>query len=53
MFLSTTIVRELAIEPAKPPNNNLTECLNINKTLASLNYKLPDDGRRPKHVGAI
>ena len=25
-------------------------CLNI--TLAMLNCKLPDDGRRPKHVGA-
>jgi len=36
-----------------PPNNNLTECLNINITLARLNCKLPDDGRRPKHAGAI
>jgi len=25
----------------------------INVALASLKYKLPDDGRRPKHVGAI
>jgi hypothetical protein len=25
----------------------------INVTLARLKYKLPDDGRRPKHVGAI
>jgi hypothetical protein len=25
----------------------------INVTLARLNCKLPDDGRRPKHVGAI
>jgi len=32
---------------------NLTECFNINVTLARLNCKLPDDGRRPKHVGAI
>ena len=38
---------------ATPPNNNLTECFNINITLARLNCKLPDDGRRPKHVGAI
>ena len=30
-----------------------TQCLNINITLARLNCKLPDDGRRPKHVGAI
>ena len=38
MFRSTTIIREFAI--------------NINISLARLNYKLPDDGRRPKHVGA-
>jgi len=39
-----------------PPHNklrrNLTECFNINITLARFNCKLPDDGRRPKHVGA-
>ena len=33
--------------------NNLTECFNINITLARLNCKLPDDGSRPKYVGAI
>ena len=42
---------------ATPPHNklgrNLTECFNINITLARLNCKLPDDGRRPKHAGAI
>ena len=42
---------------ATPPNNksqhNLTECFNINITLARLSCKLPDDGHRPKHVGAI
>ena len=38
---------------ATPPNKNLTECLNINITLARLNCRLPDDDRRPKHVGAI
>jgi hypothetical protein len=42
---------------ATPPHNklrcNLIECFNINITLATLNYKLPDDGRRPKRVGAI
>jgi hypothetical protein len=32
---------------------NLNECFNINVTLARLNCKLPDDGRIPKHVGAI
>jgi hypothetical protein len=37
-----------------PPNKlqpNLTECFNVNITLARLKCKLPDDGRRPKHVG--
>jgi hypothetical protein len=42
---------------ATPPHNklrcNLTECFNININLARLNCKLPDNGRRPKHVGAI
>ena len=42
---------------ATPPRNklqcNLTECFNINRTLDRLNCKLPDDDRRPKHVGAI
>jgi len=33
--------------------SNLTECLNINITLARLNCKLPDDGHRPKHVEAM
>ena len=41
---------------ATPPHNKLrrnpTECFNINITLARLSCKLPDDGRRPKHVGA-
>ena len=32
---------------------NFTECFNVNITSARLNCKLPDDGRRPKHVGAI
>ena len=66
MFRSTTIIKELEIEPcyavvlqqaATPPQNklqrNLTECFYTNITLARLNCKLPDDGRRPKHVGAI
>jgi len=42
---------------ATPPRNklrrNFNECFNSNITLARLNCKLPDDGRRPKHVGAI
>jgi len=41
---------------ATPPHNklrrNLNECFNINITLARLNCKLPDDGRRATHVGA-
>ena len=32
---------------------NFTECFNIIITLARLKCKLPDDGRRPKCVGAI
>jgi len=42
---------------ATPPHNklrlNLPERFNINITLARPNCKLRDDGRRPKHVGAI
>jgi hypothetical protein len=42
---------------ATPPHNKLrrtfTACFNININLARLNCKLPDHGRRPKHVGAI
>ena len=38
---------------ATPPSNNFTECLSISLTLARLDCKLPDDGRRPKHVEPI
>ena len=42
---------------ATPPHNkqrrNFTECFNINITLARLNFKLADDGHKPKYVGAI
>ena len=42
---------------ATPPRNklqrNLTECFNININLTRLSRKLPDHGRRPKHVGVI
>ena len=34
-------------------HSNFTECFNINITLARLICKLPDDGRRPKHIAAI
>jgi hypothetical protein len=41
---------------ATAPNNiqrrNFTECFNINN-FSQVQYKLPDDGRRPKHVGAM
>ena len=40
-----------------PPHNklrrNLTECFKINIILTRLNCELPDDGFKPKHVGAI
>jgi hypothetical protein len=32
---------------------NFTDCFNISVTLARLKCKLPDDGRGPKHIGAI
>ena len=46
-----------AVQSETSPHNklrcNLIECFNININLARLNCKFPDDGRRPKHVGAI
>ena len=33
--------------------HNTQRTLFINVTLAMLKCKLPDDGRRPKHVGAV
>ena len=39
--------------PHKKLRSNLTVSFNINITLARLNCKLSDDGRRPKHVGAV
>jgi len=47
------ILGHAATLPHNKLRRNLTECFNININLARLNYKLPDDGRRPKHVGAI
>ena len=42
---------------ATPPRNklrrNITECFNINITLARLDCKLPEDCRGSKNVGAI
>ena len=48
-----TILGHAATPPHNKLRRNLTECYNINITLARLNCKLPDDGRRPKYVGAI
>ena len=45
-------LRHAAAPPHNKSRRNLTECFNINMILARLNCKLPDDGRRPKHVGA-
>jgi len=47
------ILGHAATQPHNQLRRNLTECYNINITLARLNCKLPDDGRRPKHVGTI
>ena len=42
---------------ATPPHNklqrNLSEYFTSNITLARLKCRLPDDGRRPKHVEAV
>jgi len=43
----------VATSPKNKLRRNLTECFHISLTLARLNCKLPDNGRRPKHVGAI
>ena len=48
-----TILGHAATPPHNKLRRKLTECFNINITLARLNCKLPDDGRKPKHVGAI
>ena len=47
------ILGHAATLPYNKLRRNLTECFNINITLARLNCKFPDDGHRPKHVGAI
>ena len=61
MFRSSTIIRELALNLAKfifmlkhsVKLRNVTECFNINITLARFSASSLIDGRRPKHVGAI
>jgi len=47
------ILGPTATPPTGKLRRKLTECFNINITLARLNCKLLDYGRRPKHVGAI
>ena len=60
MFRSSTIIRELALNLAKvifilkhsvKLGRYFTECFKYN--FSQVQCKLPDDGRRPKHVGAI
>ena len=47
------ILGHVTTRPRNKLRRNLTECVNINISLVRLNCKLPDDGRRPKHVEAI
>jgi len=52
MFRSTTVIslaKVTFIKPVKVRRYVLCGCV----TLARLICKLPDDGRRPKHVGAV
>ena len=51
--ITHAILGHAATPPHGKLRRNLTEGFNININLARLNCKLPDDGRRPKHVGAI
>jgi len=62
MFRSSIIIRELALNVAKviftlkhsvELRRYFTERFNTNITLARFSASLPNDGRRPKHVGAI
>ena len=60
MFRSTTIIRELTYEPSQSNFIKLVKVrryglLPVNKCDFSsrLTCKLPDDGRRTKHVGAV
>jgi hypothetical protein len=47
------ILGHAATQPHNKLRCNLTESFNINITLTRLNCKSSDDGRIPKHVGAI
>ena len=51
--LNAVVWQHAATPSRNKLRRNFTECFNVNIILARLNRKLPDDGRRPKHVGAI
>jgi len=62
MFRSTTIITEpyrallycmFMLNHSVKLRRYFTECCYINITLSQVQYKVPDDGRRPKQVGAI
>jgi hypothetical protein len=46
------VLRYAATPPHNKLRHNLTECFHTDITLARFNCKLPDDGRKQKHVGA-
>jgi len=52
-YLYAMVRQHAATPPRNKLRRNFTDCFNININLARLNCKLPDDGRRSKHVGAI
>ena len=53
MFQSSTIIRELALNLAKVIFT-LKHLVKLGKyNFSQVQRKLPDEGRRPKHVGAI
>ena len=52
MFRSSTIIRELVLELAKVIFM-LKHSVKLHRYRLFVQYKLPDDGRRPKYVGAI
>ena len=62
MFRSTTIIRELVLNLAKvifmlkhsvKLLRYICRVFKHKYNFSQVQYKLPDDGRRPKHVGAI
>jgi hypothetical protein len=51
MFGSSTIIRKVVLSLAHVIGDHLCACVLCGGVAACLG--LPDDGRRPKHVGAI